>query len=133
MKNRSKKRVSKQDLIEEAAQETTDALSRKRADGNGGLTEPQSHSSPKTTEEICDWIAELSESILEKPDLAFSNISDSGDDEEKHNPKKRRGRSKMQQLLVLAGYDQNNNSSQDSEYISRLAIMSLLAILKDIL
>lgn len=70
-----------------------------------------------TVQEKCNLIAELSESILEDPSTAFSSNKEKDTDEKTC--------SKMQQLLVLA--------KQQDDYVSRLAIMSLLALFQDIL
>lgn len=67
-------------------------------------------------EEKCDMIAELSESILEDPSTAFS-VGEVGDS------------SKIKRLLQVA----SESKSEEDEYTARLAIMSLLAIFKDIL
>lgn len=60
--------------------------------------------------QICDMIADLSESILESPEGAFGSSA---------------GPSKMSQLLSL--------SQHKDEYVARLAVVSLLAVFKDIL
>jgi nucleolar complex protein 3 len=85
-----------------------------------------------STEEKCDLIAEQSELILEDPTKAFQQPSDtaggsgSGKDGSTMNVKLP---SRMQQLLDLSRTHTNGND----EYVSTLAIMSLLAIFKDIL
>lgn len=66
-----------------------------------------------SVEEKCDMIAELSESILEDPATAFSDL----------------GESKMKRLIQVAA----DSKSTTEEYTARLAVMSLLAIFQDIL
>merc|ERR1719148_262553 len=83
-----------------------------------------------SSEEKCDLVAELSELVLENPTKAFqlekqiinrnNKDDDSGDV---------RSISKVQQLLDFSRTHKNGND----EYIASLAIMSLLAIFKDIL
>ncbi|GAX23215.1 nucleolar complex protein 3 [Fistulifera solaris] len=63
-----------------------------------------------TVAQICDLIAELSESILENPQGAFGSSA---------------GPSKMSQLLSL--------TQHKDEYVAKLAVVSLLALFKDIL
>jgi nucleolar complex protein 3 len=82
--------------------------------------------------ETCDLIADLSESILENPDQAYaavqvegSSSSSSGNNKSNNN----REPSRMQQLFALA----SRADTLEQKYTSRLAIMSLLAIFKDIL
>lgn len=70
-----------------------------------------------TVEEKCDLIAELSESVLEDPSTAFSSTKND-ESNEKILPK-------MRQLLDLA--------SDNNDYVSRLAIISLLTLFSDIL
>jgi nucleolar complex protein 3 len=80
-----------------------------------------------STAETCDLIAELSETILESPEHAFSSSSD-----EDVNGAERvvlKGPSKIHQLLTIAG----QQSSDSEQYTAQLAIMSLLAIFIDIL
>jgi nucleolar complex protein 3 len=84
-----------------------------------------------TTQEKCDLIAELSESILEDPDKAFISIDVEGGDLTTETI--RRGPSKMQQLLSLASFPNTQTHTQSDRYIAQLAIMSLLAIFKDII
>jgi nucleolar complex protein 3 len=92
------------------------------------MVKPSSLIEGMSTEEKCDMIAELSESILEDPTKAFqperdrSKAAQQGEDELKLPPK-------MQRLLDLSRTHKNGND----EYIATLAIMSLLAIFKDIL
>ena len=116
-----------------------------------------------TTSQIVDQIAELCESILESPQQAFSVSSsattlgtDDTDDNHRSSKKKLSKRftsssaakkevSKMDQLLnwarggitVGSGTGSTTASSpspsHDTDYISQLAIMSLLVIYKDIL
>lgn len=88
--------------------------------------------SPKTedvlsalsTEEKCDLIAELSEMVLEDPNKAFQAERGipSADGDTMTLP------SKMQQLLDLSKTNKNGHD----EHVATLAIMSLLAIFKDI-
>jgi nucleolar complex protein 3 len=89
----------------------------------------QSQKAKLSVPEKCDLIAELSESILESPESAFSSVmSDEGteDGERAATPK---GPSKMQQLITIA----SQQSSESEQYTAQLAIMSLLAIFIDIL
>ena len=72
-----------------------------------------------TVKEKCDMIAELSESVLQDPSTAFSSKKEQGSEE--------KGPSKIRSLLDLASVSEND------EYTSRLAIMSLLALFQDIL
>ena len=72
-----------------------------------------------TVQEKCDMIAELSESVLQDPSTAFSSNKEEGSEE--------KGPSKIRTLLDLASVSEND------EYTSRLAIMSLLALFQDIL
>ena len=85
--------------------------------------------------ETIDRIAELSESILENPDAAFSSI-----EIELENGRTKKQVSKMRELLILASAVVSKESSGVSreqqaqvEHTSKLAILSLLAIFKDIL
>lgn len=88
-----------------------------------------------TYQETCDLIADLSESILEDPERAFSSTEiNEGEarqfgEDETVKKKSKRGASKMQQLLTLA----NQQATDSEQYTAQLAIMSLLAIFKDIL
>jgi len=83
-----------------------------------------------SSEEKCDLVAELSEMVLENPTKAFQlekeiingNNGDDGSGDV-------RSISKVQQLLDFSRTHKNGND----EYIASLAIMSLLAIFKDIL
>jgi len=83
-----------------------------------------------SSEEKCDLVAELSELVLENPTKAFQlekeiinrNNKDDGSGDV-------RSISKVQQLLDFSRTHKNGND----EYIASLAIMSLLAIFKDIL
>jgi len=89
-----------------------------------------------TREETCDLIAELSESILEDPTKAFSAPDASKDtttatannnqDDAEPNQRTAAAPSMMRQLLTIA-------SHPSDEYTSQLAILSLLAIYRDIL
>lgn len=81
-----------------------------------------------TVQEVCDLIAELSESILEDPEQAFTATDILVRDGDSLNtvPK---GPSKIRQILNIAGQQE----SEAENYTSQLAIMSLLAIFKDIL
>ena len=86
-----------------------------------------------TTEEKCDLIASLSEQVVEDPSNAFKqekeeSVVKQGDNEESE-ARTRRMPSKMQQLLDLGRVYKNGND----EYTASLAIMSLLAIFKDII
>ena len=98
-------------MIEEAAKETSDAHGRSR---------PTQRSSASSLQETCDLIAEISESILENPESAFRSET-SQDGERLPSP--------IRQLLAIAA-TQNNAQNQ---FTAHLAMMSLLAIFKDIL
>lgn len=83
------------------------------------------HETPKdrSVAETCDLIADLSEAILENPDQAYSAVHVQRESGNNREP------SRMQQLFTLA-----SQAETDAErYTSQLAIMSLLAIFKDIL
>jgi nucleolar complex protein 3 len=86
-----------------------------------------------STDEKCDMIAELSEMILEDPTKAFQSeslkLKPEDKDTNNNNEEEIRIASKMQRLLDLSRTHKNGND----EYISTLAIMSLLALFKDIL
>ncbi|KAL3912094.1 MAG: hypothetical protein SGILL_007022, partial [Bacillariaceae sp.] len=92
------------------------------------MVKPSTLTEGLSTEQKCDMIAELSEAILEDPTKAFQPEKDRsaqtqpGEDELKLPPK-------MQRLLDLSRTHKNGND----DYIATLAIMSLLAIFKDIL
>jgi nucleolar complex protein 3 len=79
-----------------------------------------------TIEEKCNWIAELSESILEDPSTAFS--SSTGEDGENKSASNKTP-SKMRKLLEMA----NLNVPSSDDYTARLALLSLVAIYQDIL
>lgn len=84
-----------------------------------------------STEEKCDLIAEMSELILEDPTTAFkqqSENSGTGDGKDGSNLDTKLP-SRMQQLLDLSRVHKNGND----DYVATLAVMSLLAIFKDIL
>lgn len=79
-----------------------------------------------SVDEKCDMIADLSEQILEDPTSAFKQEREVSDD----NPNTTvRVQSKVQNLLDLARPHKNG----DSQYVASLAVMSLLAVFKDIL
>jgi nucleolar complex protein 3 len=115
-------------MIEEAAQETQ----HHDANNNNNYDIPQNNiqqnnvqttnSSSNSVQDTCDLIAALSESILENPESAFQGQ----DSPEKGEP---RLPSPMRQLLAIAA-TQNNTQN---EFTAHLAIMSLLAVFKDIL
>ena len=87
-----------------------------------------------TREEICDMIAELSESILGDPTKAFSSPdaksyptnTTSKSTVEEETTRRKETPSYMKQLLQIASYG-------GDEYTSQLGILSLLAIYRDIL
>jgi nucleolar complex protein 3 len=97
------------------------------------LEPPKSILSRLSTEEKCDLVAELSELVLENPMKAFVlekeiiNENDGGDGAT--STEVVRTISRVQKLLDLSRFHKNGND----EYIATLAIMSLLAIFKDIL
>lgn len=84
------------------------------------------HETPRvrSVAETCDLIAELSETILENPDQAYSAVH-----VERESGGNNRQPSRMQQLLTLA----SQAETETAQYTSQLAILSLLAIFKDIL
>ncbi|KAG7355936.1 CBF/Mak21 family-domain containing protein [Nitzschia inconspicua] len=95
------------------------------------IVKPSSLLAGLSVDEKCDMIAELSELILEDPTKAFHSEKDPSS---KHNKEGEGGEeirlpSKMQRLLELSRIQKNGND----EYIATLAIMSLLAIFKDVL
>jgi nucleolar complex protein 3 len=82
-------------------------------------------------QETCDLIAELSESILEDPTKAFSSGAVDNDmkkkaKKEEEPPSKKPPPSMMRQLLAIASFEED-------EYTSQLAILSLLAIFRDLI
>jgi nucleolar complex protein 3 len=95
-----------------------------------------------------DWIAELSESILESPETAFSSVAEqeNGDRNEAASSSPATA-SKMRQLLTAAAAAAASSSSSSAgspppgadpkarhrSDVARLAILSLLAIFRDIL
>ena len=118
------------------------------------------HTTAPTTSQIVDEIAELCESILESPQQAFSVLASSTATSDDHdhsrtnssssNSKKKKSSSKkevskMDQLLHWArggggattttptATGTTSVTLYDKDYISQLAIMSLLVIYKDIL
>jgi nucleolar complex protein 3 len=120
--------------------EHDDDLSHATSDRNTGTSLSETTKATRTVSETCDYIAELSEAILEQPDKAFisSEIPNPA------NPRyPKQGPSKMKQLLVLANASvvprhnnhntDNDDPSSHSAYTSQLATMSLLAIFRDIL
>src|SRR3569623_2228569 len=103
-----------------------------------------------------DWIADMSESILENPDTAFSSSSASsgeGDARKASGREKAPMASKMRQLLVAAScclnqsqnkhnkQNQHNMNVENDDYLNRsrhadlarLALLSLLAIYQDMI
>lgn len=111
-----KNQKNRRKLVEEAARETKQELP--ASDDNDNEQQPVVLGRPVAT---TDWIAQLSESILEDPEGAFvSTVEVDDDGEEQKRP------SKMRQLLLLA-------SDQTSSLSAKLALLSLLAIFKDIL
>jgi nucleolar complex protein 3 len=83
-----------------------------------------------TVQETCDLIAELSESILEAPEKAFAATDEELMSESSTaKSKSQTAPSKMQQMLTLASLQ----NIEPEKYTAQLAIMSLLAIFKDIL
>jgi nucleolar complex protein 3 len=134
MKNKMQKRSPKQQLIEEAASENAaepDMPTTTTDSGDGGSSGLRI--ADLTMEQKCDYIAELSESIMESPETAFSAVPRASKDGpapstgEQHSVAS--GQSKMRQLLTLA----EKNRSPSDQYTAQLAIMSLLALFKDIL
>jgi nucleolar complex protein 3 len=96
---------------------------------------------PSLDEMTPDWIAEISESILESPETAFSSVmeQENGDRNEAAAPSATA--SKMRQLLAAATSSSAGSPPQDGDPkghhhrsdVARLAILSLLAIFQDIL
>jgi nucleolar complex protein 3 len=95
------------------------------------IVKPSSLLAGLSTEEKCDMIAELSELILEDPTKAFQSEKDVSSKHNKDSDEQEEIRlpSKMQRLLELSRTHKNGND----EYIATLAMMSLLAIFKDVL
>jgi nucleolar complex protein 3 len=121
-------------------QNAEDAKRRKGSDADDSTTTPivkleppKSVLSRLSTEEKCDLVAELSELVLENPMKAFvleKEIIDENDaDDGATSTEVVRTISRVQKLLDLSRVHKNGND----EYIATLAIMSLLAIFKDIL
>jgi nucleolar complex protein 3 len=112
------------------APKTKNGTSKPQATGFNDVHRDPTTSRRKTlsASEYCDIIAQLSESILEKPDQAFVATENPEIEGSSPNPIEK-GPSKIQQLISIA--DKRNGETQ--QYPSRLAIMSLLAIFKDIL
>ena len=100
-------------LIEEAARETTDN------ENNEGPTTTKAVSS-MSLQDTGDLIAELAEGILENPESAFQSQT-AQDGEKLPSP--------MRQLLAIAATQDN----AQHQYTAHLALMSLLAVFKDIL
>jgi len=97
-----------------------------------------------TSEQRCELIAELSESILENPEAAFTtnksqldnketenggNLANESVDDEKNQYAYLSSHSKMRRLLELANPDKNGSD----EGTARLANLSMLAIFQDII
>lgn len=87
--------------------------------------------------QTCDIIAELSESVLEDPQKAFKEIqveqqqqqqSSENNKDDESTPRKRKYPSKMTQLLTIA----RQQETESQQYTAELAVLSLLAIFKDI-
>mmetsp|Transcript_15640 Transcript_15640/g.17849 ORF Transcript_15640/g.17849 Transcript_15640/m.17849 type:complete len:655 (+) Transcript_15640:109-2073(+) len=89
-----------------------------------------------STTQRCELIAELSESVLEDPQAAFtsSKAQNQGDEHDNENSSKNetshlQSHSKMRRLLDMA----NPSKNDDDETTTRLAVLSLLAIFQDII
>eukprot|EP00339_Tiarina_fusa_P025998 CAMPEP_0117081872 /NCGR_PEP_ID=MMETSP0472-20121206/57680_1 /TAXON_ID=693140 ORGANISM="Tiarina fusus, Strain LIS" /NCGR_SAMPLE_ID=MMETSP0472 /ASSEMBLY_ACC=CAM_ASM_000603 /LENGTH=585 /DNA_ID=CAMNT_0004809931 /DNA_START=47 /DNA_END=1799 /DNA_ORIENTATION=- len=86
-----------------------------------------------STEEKCDLIADLSEAVLEDPTKAFKQETDAASHDKKADEESNgagmRQPSRIQKLLDLGRAHKNGGD----EYVASLAVMSLLAIFKDIL
>lgn len=80
-----------------------------------------------TVKQTCDLIADLSESALENPEQAFTATEIHRNGEMSSGVRK--GPSNIRQLLDIAAKQGNDTE----KYTAQLAIMSLLAIFKDIL
>jgi nucleolar complex protein 3 len=102
----------KRKLVEEAALETS-KTSKKREAKTSNNDEP---------ENPIDTIADISEAILEAPESAFSAAASEEDDE----GRSKKSAPRMRQLLNFA-------SRKDDTSVSQLALLSLLAVFKDIL
>jgi nucleolar complex protein 3 len=91
-------------------------------------------SDPEDVTATCDAIAELCESILEDPHHAFSSAND-----DEASKKQRTNVSKMDQLFRYAsrvtqtGHGTKIEASSASCHVAQLALLSLVAIYKDIL
>lgn len=169
MKKKNKGQKSKRQMVEEAALEaastnnetgrgqedgktSASATNLDGGDGGGrrGAPATAAATTTMTAAEAGDWIAELSEAILESPDQAFTATAVV--EEGSKNRNKRGGKttttrkepSKMRQLLTLASSSSSSGGGgaktrideqqrQDLQQTSTLAILSLLAIFKDIL
>ena len=96
----------KRKVVEEAALESTQAIKKRATDASESVNP-------------IDLIAEISEAILEAPESAFSVL------EAEHEGNTRKNSSKMRQLLNFA-------SQKEESSVSQLALLSLLAVFKDI-
>lgn len=106
---------AKQKIVKKAAQESVQASKmRKNRSHDGRDGEP---------ENPIDLIAEISEAILEAPDAAFKS---NAEEEPGSEGRVKKTPSRMRQLLAFASQKQNAS-------VSQLAILSLLAVFKDIL
>jgi nucleolar complex protein 3 len=132
-KNKPKAKRSKQEMIEQAASETPDETTTMTDRDAAGGGSSKLRLSDMSVQQKCDYIAELSESIMESPETAFSAVPRAGKDEPAPSPSELHsiasGQSKMRQLLTLA----SKQSNPSDQYTAQLAIMSLLALYKDIL
>ena len=110
-------------LIEEAARETVDDQRMGKHHASSTESTNIRTTTPTTAmslQDTCDLIAEISESILENPDSAFQSQM-TNDGEKLASP--------MRQLLAIAATQDN----PQRQYTAHLAMMSLLAVFKDIL
>jgi len=124
MSAKNTQKRSKQEMIEQAASE---------AEAEPNLAKEASQTTAlqlanMTVQEKCDLIAELSEGILESPESAFS-VAGNAPKDNGASENVGTGQSKMRQLLQLAA----TQDTPSEEYTAQLAIMSLLALFKDIL
>ena len=82
-----------------------------------------------TISERCELIAEISESVLEDPQAAFTSGKSQNDESDDDEEGSANSPSKMRRLVEMADMSKNGGE----ETTTRLAILSLLAIFQDII
>jgi nucleolar complex protein 3 len=112
----------KRKIVEEAALETTSVSKKPHKHGNHNKSSSHAHSEPVN---MIDHIAELSEAILEAPESAFTVLTLNNDAKNSEEGIIKEA-SRMRQLLKLA-------ADKQDKYTSQLALLSLLAVFRDIL